>query len=921
VESFVASRVEFVGREAELEVASAAFEAALSFMPQILLVEGEPGIGKTAFVHQFLSSTGDAVVLAAASEETETALDYGVVSQLVSRAAPAPSTAGLSERLGAGSTPNVFSVGADLLALLGSLQDGAPVVVAIDDAHWMDSFSAAALLFALRRLYTDRVMVVIVTRPDGLDHLGASWLRLLNDPQRVRRVRLGSLSGREVGLLAEALGLGQLTLAAAERLREHTGGHPLYIRALLGELPAEALAFDHGPLPAPHSFAATVLARLTGVSPDVQDLIAACAVAGRPCPLTLAGSVAGVRDPLAALDEALASGLLALMPGRTPLEVMCPHPLVRAAIYDDLSLVHRRRLHLAWAQRTSVLVSLEHRVAASPGPDDALAAELAASAEEHIAAGKLLAGIEALLWAWPLATTPEAQDTCLLRAVECLQLAGEVPRMRSLQQAVLACRDGPHKSFIIAILAVAAGRFPEARDELQEVVDRPDFGPHHHLFGRVISSLALVYALLGNGDEAIRLAGHALDSAELTRTAQVTSTQALAAGLLVVGRSPEGVSVLNSASASRIHPEPFEAELLTMRGRLKSWWGDLPGARQDLSTVIRWSRAGALVRSLAEAFGALAEVEYRLGRWDESLAHAEVAVSLAEDTDRAWDLPFVHAVTSYVHASRGSWRIAAEHTEFARRAAEAAPVPITLYYSRVAAAHLAWVRGEWDAVLEALGPLRQRSWSAGWAGLGQRGPWLLEAEATLRSGDLENAARLLDGLEVAVQDGPPDVTLVDFWRLRGLLEHARHRTPESRAAFHNGQVVADEAGSTFAQAELDLAHGHFLRKTRARRAATEALKKARERFEQLQARPFVERCDSELSACGLRARSQDDDYGLTSREKAVAGLVALGKSNREVAAELYLSTKAVEYHLANIFRKLGIRSRHELSSRMPETVA
>ena len=126
-----------------------------------------------------------------------------------------------------------------------------------------------------------------------------------------------------------------------------------------------------------------------------------------------------------------------------------------------------------------------------------------------------------------------------------------------------------------------------------------------------------------------------------------------------------------------------------------------------------------------------------------------------------------------------------------------------------------------------------------------------------------------------------------------------------------------------AEGTLELAYGRFLRKTGRRGAAASRVRIARERFERLRAWPFVERCDAELSACGVRAQGRDgqNDYGLTAREQAVATLVASGKTNREVAAELYVSTKAVEYHLANIFAKVGVRSRHQLSARLSVAVA
>jgi DNA-binding CsgD family transcriptional regulator len=127
-----------------------------------------------------------------------------------------------------------------------------------------------------------------------------------------------------------------------------------------------------------------------------------------------------------------------------------------------------------------------------------------------------------------------------------------------------------------------------------------------------------------------------------------------------------------------------------------------------------------------------------------------------------------------------------------------------------------------------------------------------------------------------------------------------------------GEAAAKTTQSPFPHARLELSYGHFLHKTAGRRAAIVALRLASELFERLDARPFLERCSVELAGCGVRARSHgaDDDVELTAREQVVARLVAAGKSNREVASELYLSSKAVEYHLANIFTKLGIRSRH-----------
>jgi hypothetical protein len=203
----------FVGRQAELDAVFAALEAARASRPQIVSIEGAPGIGKTALLHRILAMAKDVIVLEASGDESEIALDYGVVSQLVSRAAAVSSGGALNDTIDAPSSASVFSVGAELLGMLGSLQDGAAVVVAVDDAHVMDVPSAGAVLFALRRLYADRVLVLLASRADELDRLGSSWLRLLNDSERVQRVWLGGLTAREISLLAGSLGLGSLTLA------------------------------------------------------------------------------------------------------------------------------------------------------------------------------------------------------------------------------------------------------------------------------------------------------------------------------------------------------------------------------------------------------------------------------------------------------------------------------------------------------------------------------------------------------------------------------------------------------------------------------------------------------------------------------------------------------------------------------------
>jgi DNA-binding CsgD family transcriptional regulator len=327
---------------------------------------------------------------------------------------------------------------------------------------------------------------------------------------------------------------------------------------------------------------------------------------------------------------------------------------------------------------------------------------------------------------------------------------------------------------------------------------------------------------------------------------------------------------------------------------------------------VRWASAGAAPRSLPNAYASLADVEYWLGRWQAGAAHADLAIALAGAADQVWELPFAHAAAGRFAAARGDWTAAAEHVDAAAGAAQRAPLPLSVFCARLAAATVASIRGEWQVVLDGLHSLWRELPAPVTAALRRR-TYELEAEALLQTGALDAAGELLE--QATGRDG---VQLVAWWRLVGMLEHGSGNAKAAREAFAAGRQAAAQAHSPLAEGLLEFTHGRFLRATGRRGAAAAALQLARERFVALGARAFLERCDAELSACGVRVGPDGGrELGLSPREAAVAALVAAGKSNREAGAELYLSAKAIEYHLGNIYAKLGIRSRHELAARLP----
>lgn len=392
------SRV-FLGRDAELRALADARRAAHAGSARAVLVDGPPGMGKSALLRRFLSDLGGVHILDASGDELETATTYGVVEQLL-RAVPFPSDQ-LPVSLDQTSLPDPPTVGIELFGLLGAVAWDAPVVLVVDDVHWADTASLQALTFALRRLRSEPVLALLAVRRQQLHRL-PSGLVGLADSRRGLRVPLDGLQPPELAELAWRLDRGELSHAAVERLHRHTDGNPLHARALLEELSAEELESgdDDGSLPAPRAFAALLLDRLAGCPPEAERLAAAAAVLGMRSPLGTAARLAGVDDALGALQAGVDANLLRARRGEGGHEVGFPHVLVRAAVYHHhLGPARAAELH----RRAAALVddeaaSLRHRAAAS-GPQADLADEAADFARREAARGAWPSAAAALLQA------------------------------------------------------------------------------------------------------------------------------------------------------------------------------------------------------------------------------------------------------------------------------------------------------------------------------------------------------------------------------------------------------------------------------------------------------------------------------------------------------------------------------------------
>lgn len=899
----------FVGRDTELRDLREALQPARDADPAVVLVEGEAGIGKTALVRRFLQDAGDAVVLWASGDEDETDLEFGIVEQLRSDAG--------SDRLPAAS-PGMSSmtVGAGLLAGLAALESGRPVVVVIDDLHLADSASARALLFVLRRLRRDPVLLVATARTRRLDRLGAGWARVFANNELTTTLRLEGLGAGEVRELAAARGR-PIPAHGGERLRAHTGGNPLYVGALLEELSDGALRAHHEDLPAPHSYTTTILVKFARLPRPAQAFVAAAAVLGSVrAPLREVTRVCRAVDSSAAADRAEAAGFVRVVVGPAGHDVEFTHPLVRAAVYESISAARRRELHRLAADGAGLdpAIVLRHLVRAAGGPDPELAARLCALADEDIARGALPTAATSLELASQVEPDEDAADSHLYRAVQLWSGCADVEALRGCTEQVRGRRPSDYQRLILAVLDAAEGRMVQAVADLRELAESLSVAAQPDLFSRVATALGFFSALMDDHEEAIRWTTRARESAVIHPFIDSTARQGLVSSYAMTGRIGEALSLLGDCSPGHGRPAPFEADLLALRGLVHTWAGEHAAAVADLEAVDRWVRLGYPCVSTTRVHAALAEAELRLGDWHQAAAHAELAVTLAEALDHAWYMPYAQQVATHVFALLGDDDASAAHAAAARQWVGAGAMGEGFGYAALADAHRAWAVGDWPAVEVALRPLAEAAATV------RDHPNLAMwhhrmAEAWIHEGRAEEALALLEQAPSPPWGG---VEPADRCRLRALALWRCGDTVAAGTAYVEGMTRLHGPPESFADALLALDYGRFLLDTGQPASATAVLRASREVLRRLGAVRFREACEAALVRAEPVALHDLPKAPrlevLTPRERVVAGLVADGATNREVAAQLYLSVKGVEYHLRNIFTKLGITSRRQLRS-------
>lgn len=896
-------RESFVGRREPLETFAVELHLGADG-PRVVWVEGESGVGKTSLVSAAVSGVDQErrVVWASGAEE-ERELPFGVMER-VAQGLAMDQTRPDAFFSGARTAADPLAVGADLLAAVA--ESPVPLVLVVEDLQWVDEESARALLFALRRVQSEPLVVVVTSPTNALVELGG-WSRFLGDPVRVRRVELGGLDVGELIELAEVIGAGRLDQETAETLHAHTDGHPLHARALLAEVGVAGLSAQAGVLPAPRALATLIVARLANLSPEARDLVAAAAVLGSTSRLADVAAVAGLADPLSPCDAAIHAGLIEWSESQT---VAFPHPLIRAAVYNDLELSSRRALHLAAAEVTTGLVALEHEVAAAFGPDAVLAEKL-----ETLAAGESDDGravLAARHWRQAAALSPERadRDRRVLTAVEGLSTAGMAAQVRALRSEVEACAESPYRSFVLGCVAFAEGHLVDAERLGSDGLAGLAPG---EVATRAAGSVGYVRTILGDwyGGEAACKA--ALDGD--TRWAALPR-YTLALSYHYLGRCEELDSFRSRVEDDIARGARPLCEALTVLGVIDMWTGDLPQAATNLTEAVERSRAGERSPLLSTCLAMLGEVELRIGRWDDAVVAAELAVSLARDSENFAGITQALCIAGIVHARCGRFDLAQSHLEEAAAFESVLPwwgTTIQLVRGR---AVLAESRGDQGAMFDAVSPLLDRIAGDPRYPLSPW-PWMVVViDALLGVGDTAGAEMQLDALDTLVQARRFIAPAAERARLRGRLAEV---TDDADAAVIQYRTVLDSLDAhPYTRARTQLALGRLLGRIGRLKEATADLLSARAELSALGAAPDLQVCDAELAARGHVVGDVDayDRSGLTAAELSVANLVAQRLTNREVASRLYISAKTVESHLSHIYTKLGISNRRQLGDRL-----
>jgi DNA-binding CsgD family transcriptional regulator len=652
---------------------------------------------------------------------------------------------------------------------------------------------------------------------------------------------------------------------------------------------------------------------LESCSPDARRLVQAAAVLGRPTAPGVVARLAEVEQAYAAaLEEAVAARLMAHGPSGH-IELRLRDPMVRAAVLDAMGAAEVTW----WSRRAADAVTddahrLQLLVAASPLPDAALADALDEAAGTSAAEGAW--GTAAALWidAGRITEDQLMRERRLTRAADALVGAGDARGAAALAPELQSLRETPMRNAVLGYLAIVRGRASEAESRLDRAWSLVNRDREPDVAASICQRYVLHHLARCRPRELVSWADEAVALAAEDDPAGVEAQAIRGLGLAALGRLDEAVATYRDLTAQV--PSGAQLQRVTMgRGWLDLMRGHVQDARADLESAVPTTFHGGSARISLWARAWLARAQFLLGDWDAALGTVTQGVALLDRTGIVLSGPLLRWTAVQVHALRGEWPAAEEALR--QIDAETQEYEIMRIPASLAHATLAEARTDYDGVLRALQPL-----AGAWAheGVDDPGQWPWQdvyANALVVEGHLEEAERFLAPREARARERGQHVVLARLGYPRGRLLGARGDLAGACRVFDDSLATLDGRPLRYDRARVGFAYGQTLRRAGRRGDADAVMSTARDLFISLGAQTYVARCDRELKAGGVRAQRTGRGFAdLTPQEEAVTALVAQGLSNREVATELFLSVKTVQYHLTRVYAKLGIRSRSELAA-------
>ncbi len=905
-----------VGREEELARLEEAFDLAAEGSAALVL-DGEPGIGKTALWRAGISRAGARGfrVLVARPAEAERELSFAGLADLLSGvvdeldALPPPQRRALRVALlleDSGPTEvDGLTVAVALLGLLRLLATERPILVAVDDTQWLDRPSQLALEYAARRFDSARVCVLAAHRVaeprrlalDDAVHLHVGPVTLAATHELLR-IRLGKTFARP-------------TLV---RVHETAGGNPFFAlelaRALDGPGPA-----SNEPLPVPGTLRELVAGRLERLPAQTQETLLVIAALAHP---TVPALQAALGDE-GRVEDDLQRAIEAEVLDRDGDRLRFAHPLLASVRYAEASAAERQAVH---RRLTEVVRDSEerarHLAASVDAPDETVAAALEAAALEARARGAPAAAGD-LAEAAARLTPPESEGEARRRrlcAADYHFTAGSTEHARELLEASLAeSAAGPEWARVAMQLASQLERGQDvtrARALLAEASREAEGDPRLQAEIHFAASRAHFNE---SAEESARHAHLAVDFAERMGDPEFLAHSLAAASMSDFQRG-EGID--HAAMLRAVALEEQIPHLLlgqrptTSYAWMLKWSGDIDRARPMYERLRLLGRRQGDTE-VAEILFYSTFHELISENWEQAARFAEEAVTIMRQSARPVDEAMSLLATAAVAAHAGD--VAAAEIAIAT----AAPLEVDPSFR---ALMIGWVAGlievpagRAEAALELLRPATESQFVAGFDEPGLHLSIDLHIEAAVEVAAFDEARGLLDWIEPHAKRLDRAWALALAARGRALLAAAEGDETAASSAFalaYEQHARRPQQFPTFGLARTLLAHGTTLRRHRQKRAAHQRLELALETFERLDAKLWAERARSELARIGGRALATGNR--LTETEQQIADLVCAGHSNKEVATALSLSPKTVEWNLSKVYAKLGVRSRAELAA-------